>query len=36
LLDTKQRLLNNPVGYTPDATEYLQWLKCGKEAFDKQ
>jgi thiol:disulfide interchange protein DsbD len=35
LLDTQQRLLNNPVGYTPDATEYLQWLKCGKEAFDK-
>jgi thiol:disulfide interchange protein len=35
LLDTKERLLNNPVGYTPDATEYLKWLKCGKETFDK-
>lgn len=35
LLDTKERLLNNPVGYTPDAAEYLKWLQCGKEAFDK-
>jgi thiol:disulfide interchange protein len=35
LLDTRERLLNNPVGYTPDAAEYLKWLRCGKEAFDK-
>lgn len=35
ILDGKERLLNNPVGYTPNATEYLNWLKCGKEAFDK-
>lgn len=35
LLDSKERLLNNPVGYTPDATEYLKWLQCGKQAFDK-
>lgn len=35
LLNTKEQLLNNPVGYTPDATEYLKWLQCGKEAFDK-
>lgn len=35
ILDTHQRLLNNPVGYTPDAGEYLAWLKCGKNAFDK-
>jgi thiol:disulfide interchange protein len=35
LLDTKERLLNNPVGYTPDAAEYLKWLQCGKEAFEK-
>ena len=35
LLDTKERLLNNPVGYTPDAKEYLKWLQCGKETFDK-
>lgn len=35
LLDNKERLLNNPVGYTPDAAEYHKWLKCGKETFDK-
>ena len=34
ILDTKEKLLNNPVGYTPDAGEYRQWLQCGKEAFD--
>jgi len=34
ILDTKEKLLNNPVGYTPDAFEYKQWLQCGKEAFD--
>lgn len=35
VVDNKQRLINNPVGYTPDADEYLSWLKCGKETFDK-
>jgi thiol:disulfide interchange protein DsbD len=35
VLDTKQRLVTHPVGYTPDWNEYLEWLKCGKEAFDK-
>lgn len=35
LLDNRERLLNHPVGYTPDAKEYLEWLKCGKETFDK-
>jgi thiol:disulfide interchange protein len=35
ILDTKERLLNNPVGYTPNAAEYLKWLQCGKETFDK-
>ncbi len=33
LVDTKERLLNNPVGYTPDAKEYLKWLQCGKDTF---
>jgi thioredoxin-related protein len=31
----KSNCLVNPVGYTPDAAEYLKWLQCGKEAFDK-
>lgn len=34
ILDNQERLLNNPVGYTPDAAEYLKWLQCGKQTFD--
>ncbi|MBV9988862.1 MAG: thioredoxin family protein, partial [Chitinophagaceae bacterium] len=33
LLDTDEKLLNNPVGYTPNVSEYVQWLSCGKIAF---
>jgi thiol:disulfide interchange protein DsbD len=33
ILDNNEKLMNNPVGYTPDVKEYLEWLKCGKEAF---
>jgi thioredoxin-related protein len=36
LLDNDEKLLNHPVGYTPDADEYLKWLQCGKETFDKK
>jgi cytochrome c biogenesis protein CcdA/thioredoxin-related protein len=35
ILSNKENLLNHPVGYTPDVKEYLAWLKCGKESFDK-
>lgn len=35
ILDTNEKLMNNPVGYTPDGEEYKKWLQCGKEAFDK-
>ncbi|MFZ6025317.1 MAG: protein-disulfide reductase DsbD family protein [Bacteroidota bacterium] len=35
IMDTSERLLNHPVGYTPDAKKYVEWLKCGKEAFHK-
>jgi thiol:disulfide interchange protein len=35
LLSTEGKLLNNPVGYTPDPAEYAAWLKCGLEAFKK-
>lgn len=35
VLDTDERLVTHPVGYTPDWKEYLEWLKCGKETFDK-
>lgn len=33
ILDTQERLMNHPVAYTPDAEEYLAWLKCGRDAF---
>ncbi len=35
VLDTKERLMTHPVGYTPNPAEYLKWLQCGKEGFDK-
>jgi len=28
VLSPDQNLLSNPVGYTPDINEYLQWLQC--------
>jgi thiol:disulfide interchange protein DsbD len=34
VMDNHQRLVNRPVGYTPDASQYLSWLQCGKETFD--
>lgn len=36
LLSNNELVLNTPVGYTPDATKYLQWLQCAKETFDKK
>ncbi|HET8810779.1 MAG TPA: cytochrome c biogenesis protein CcdA [Flavobacteriaceae bacterium] len=33
LLDTDLNLLNKPIGYTPDADEYLAWLKEGLRNF---
>jgi cytochrome c biogenesis protein CcdA len=36
ILNTNEVLLNNPVGYTPDVTEYKKWLECGLEAFNKK
>jgi thiol:disulfide interchange protein len=35
LLSPDGKLLNPPVGYTPDAHEYADWLKCGLEGFKK-
>jgi len=34
LVSPEGELLSNPVGYTPDAGEYAQFLECGKEAFN--
>lgn len=35
VLDNDEQLITRPVGYTPDAKEYLYWLKCGKENFNR-
>ncbi len=35
ILNKDGKLINHPVGYTPDAKTYLSWLSCGKETFDK-
>lgn len=35
LMSPDEYLLNTPVPYTPDATEYSNWLDCGLSAFDK-
>jgi thiol:disulfide interchange protein len=35
VLDTNEQSLNKPTGYTPDITEYEQWLKSGIEGFKK-
>lgn len=33
IIDRNEMIINKPVGYTPNAAEYLQWLKCGYESF---
>jgi thiol:disulfide interchange protein len=34
LINTDTVLLNRPVSYTPDASEYKNWLQCGLDAFN--
>ena len=36
ILNNEEILLTHPVGYTPSAAEYLQWLQCGVDAFEKK
>ena len=40
IISNNEVLLNNPVGYTPDANEYKEWLECGlsadKDVIQKQ
>lgn len=36
LMDSDYNLLNIPVGYTPDESEYLAWLTSGLENFNKR
>jgi thiol:disulfide interchange protein len=35
LITPDGELLNNPVGYTPDANEYARFLECGKDAYQR-
>ena len=35
ILDTKEKILNQPVGYMPEITEYEHWLKYGIKQFQK-
>ncbi|MEO6584188.1 MAG: cytochrome c biogenesis protein CcdA [Ferruginibacter sp.] len=36
IINTDEKLLNNPVPYTPSPIEYLAWLQCGLDAFEKK
>lgn len=36
ILNNEEVLLSHPVGYTPSANEYLAWLQCGLDAFNKK
>ena len=33
ILNHEEKLLNHPVGYTPDKKTYLEWLSCGLMTF---
>lgn len=35
IIDNEERLLTHPVGNTPSASEYLDWLQCGWDTFNK-
>ena len=34
ILSPDGELMNAPVGYTPDVSEYVDWMKCGIEAYE--
>ncbi len=36
LISPDEKLLNHPVGYTPDAAVYRAWLQCGLDAMGKK
>lgn len=36
VISPDEKLMTKPVGYTPDAGEYAQWLQCGLDAFHRQ
>lgn len=36
ILSPDEKLLNHPVGYTPDENNYKRWLECGLNAYQKK
>lgn len=36
IVSPDQKLLNSPMGYTPDVAKYYSWLKCGLDTFRSQ
>lgn len=36
IINNEEELLNYPAAYTPSAKDYLQWLQCGVDAFEKK
>ena len=36
IINNDEKLMNGTVGYTPDAAEFLEWLKKGLEEFKKK
>jgi thiol:disulfide interchange protein len=35
IIDGNEKLMNLPVGYTPNEKDYAAWLSCGLDAFNK-
>ena len=36
VISPDEKLMNYPVGYTPNAKDYAQWLQCGLDAYKRQ
>lgn len=36
IINNEEELLNYPAAYTPSPADYLQWLQCGVDAFEKK
>ncbi|HJM16793.1 MAG TPA: hypothetical protein QF851_05000, partial [Flavobacteriales bacterium] len=36
LYHPEKGILTNPIGYTPNADEFKEWLECGLEAYNKK
>jgi hypothetical protein len=35
VISPDEKLMNVPVGYTPDSKDYAKWLQCGLDAFHR-